>query len=273
MYAEELTVPCVSQHIFINPEIIALWMEQTYSLEKYLFVLTIVITVVLFQYLIPTKNLLLDLFTIYIIPILFISVFFGRLIIEKSFKNNKGALIAMLISYSISTIIASVLAFIIVILLLGFIPGSLYPLARPSPQSGSSQAAIAMVIISLAIVGPAEEYIFRGFVFGALYFVLQRKHWLPISIFSSIVFTVLHAYYYFTFGIASSIFFVQIFSISLAFSIAYFISGGNLLMPALIHGIYDASAFLDFAAEGNIGAIIRSLIFLSGIILAIMVLI
>ena len=85
---------------------------------------------------------------------------------------------------------------------------------------------------------------------------------------SSILFATVHLYYAFTYGVASLIPFVDIVAIGMAFAITYYRSGGNLLIPALIHGVYDATGFLAVAISSNLGLYLRGLLIFIGIIVA-----
>lgn len=64
-----------------------------------------------------------------------------------------------------------------------------------------------------------------------------------LAFLSSVFFAAVHLYYALTYGVASLIPFVDIVAIGMALAITYYHSGGNLLIPALIHGVYDATGF------------------------------
>jgi hypothetical protein len=49
----------------------------------------------------------------------------------------------------------------------------------------------------------------------------------------------------------------------------YYMSHGNLVIPALIHGIYDATGFLGVATSMSIGLALRAVFIIIGLILAI----
>ena len=51
----------------------------------------------------------------------------------------------------------------------------------------------------------------------------------------------------------------------------FYLSGGNLLLPALLHGVYDATGFLGVAFQSNIGGILREIMLLIGLVTAIIV--
>jgi membrane protease YdiL (CAAX protease family) len=125
-----------------------------------------------------------------------------------------------------------------------------------------------MVGASLLIVGPAEEYLFRGFVFGGLLSLFKNHHWLVLSLVSSFFFAAAHLYYGLVYGVASAIDFTDLATFGMAMCVTYYLSGGNLLVPAVLHGAYDATGFLGVATSSQIGAVLRVLMMLVGIAVA-----
>jgi hypothetical protein len=51
----------------------------------------------------------------------------------------------------------------------------------------------------------------------------------------------------------------------------YHLSGGNLFAPALIHGAYDATAYLGVATSMSIGLSLRAFMIVLGVIVAFLV--
>ena len=43
----------------------------------------------------------------------------------------------------------------------------------------SPSAALVMVAVSFLIIGPAEEFLFRGFMFGGLLSITKGRYWMP----------------------------------------------------------------------------------------------
>jgi membrane protease YdiL (CAAX protease family) len=123
---------------------------------------------------------------------------------------------------------------------------------------------------AIAVSGPAEKYIFRGFVYGGLLNLFKGCHWLFLAFISSVLFALVHLYYAAVYGIASIIPFIDIVAIAMALSITYYLSGGNRLIPALIHGAFDATGFLAVAVSPKVGLSLRGLLTLSGLVLAVM---
>jgi membrane protease YdiL (CAAX protease family) len=90
---------------------------------------------------------------------------------------------------------------------------------------------------------------------------------------SSVLFAAVHLYYALTYGVASLIPFLDIIAIGMALAITYYRSGGNLLIPALIHGAYDATGFMAVAASPRIGIELRGVLILAGVIAAVIMIV
>jgi membrane protease YdiL (CAAX protease family) len=91
-------------------------------------------------------------------------------------------------------------------------------------------------------VGGFEETIFRGWIFGSV--AGRSGSWLVPAAWTSAVFAGVHLYYGATYQVASLVIFPTLFLMGFAFAATYRFSGGNLLVPALLHGVHDASAYL-----------------------------
>ncbi|HSR09964.1 MAG TPA: CPBP family intramembrane glutamic endopeptidase, partial [Thermodesulfobacteriota bacterium] len=125
-----------------------------------------------------------------------------------------------------------------------------------------------MVGLSFLVVGPFEEYVFRGFVFGGLLSLVRGRSWLGPAFFSSVLFALAHAYYGLVYGAASLAMFTELTFLGMAFAIMYYLSGGNLIVPALIHGLYDATGFMAVASSSRVGVALRTSLVVGGIALA-----
>jgi membrane protease YdiL (CAAX protease family) len=126
-----------------------------------------------------------------------------------------------------------------------------------------------MIWVSLLVVGPFEEYIFRGFVFGGLVDLFGEVHWVYHALLASALFAAVHLYYALVYGAASLIPLTDLITFGLAMAFTYYSSGGNILVPALIHGVFDAAAFVNIASSTNDGTLLRSSLTLLGIIIAV----
>jgi membrane protease YdiL (CAAX protease family) len=157
---------------------------------------------------------------------------------------------------------------------IGTILVALYPpttklLEQPNPELDvSPYFAWILVGVSLLAVGPAEEYIFRGFVFGGLLDIFKNRNWLIPALVSSLLFGAAHLYYAETYEVASLVPFVELVTFGMAMAGTYYLSGGNLFAPALIHGAYDATAYVGVATSTSVGDDLRAFMIVLGVIVA-----
>ncbi len=112
-------------------------------------------------------------------------------------------------------------------------------------ESSGASDPLAWILLSFPI-GLVEETLFRGFVLGGALLLFGTKRWKWHAVWTSLLFTGVHLYYGLTYLEISPLFYVQIFLLGLAFAFAYVRSGGNLLVVALLHGLYDATSFSQF---------------------------
>lgn len=221
------------------------------------------------QYLFSGLGLVVGMLVVYGIPILTITWLWGRTIIRRALRNTRVAVRFGLGFFGAFTVLGLVAASAIFLVLLSLDPAALNLLNKPNPVLHISQEyAWIMVWVSVLIVGPAEEYLFRGFVFGGLLSLAKTRHWLFLSFLSSVLFAAAHLYYAVVYGVASAVQFADLVTFGMAMAAAYYFSGGNLLVPALIHGAYDATGFLGVATSSGLGATLRGLMILIGLIVA-----
>lgn len=206
---------------------------------------------------------------VYGIPIIWISVFFGSEILNRAFKNNGLALKYGMGYFGAFSLLGGIISGIIIMVLTTVDPNALDILNRANPVLHvPRKLAWMMVIISMIFIGPAEEYIFRGFVFGGLLKIYHNHHWIFLAFVSSFLFAVVHLYYLVIYGLASLIPFAEIVTIGMALGFAYYLSGGNLLIPALIHGAFDATGFIAEDISEGIGIALRFSMVLIGLLVA-----
>jgi membrane protease YdiL (CAAX protease family) len=208
-------------------------------------------------------------FVVYGIPILVVSLLFGKEMLQRAAKNNKPAFQLGLGLFGALTALSVFLSIVALAILLQFNPQAIELLNKPNPVlEVSPDVAWIMILVSLIVIGPAEEYLFRGFMYGGLLCITKGKHWLPLAVASSFLFAAVHAYYAITYEAASVVPFITIITFSVAMSITYYWSGGNLLVPALIHGLYDATGFLGVATTTEIGLYARGALIFVGVLFA-----
>jgi len=223
----------------------------------------------LFQYLGVHLGLIVGSLLVYGVPVLAITLLWGTAIIRRFFKNTYSGLKLGLGLFGVFTVLGIVLAVVILVFLVALDPSTARLLDKPNPVLNVSRDfAWIMVGVSLLVTGPAEEYIFRGFVFGGLLDVFKNRHWLILAFVSSLLFSATHLYYAVVYGPASLVQFADLVTFGMAMAATYYLSGGNLFAPALIHGAYDATAFVGVATSTSVGGGLRAFMILLGIIVA-----
>jgi membrane protease YdiL (CAAX protease family) len=236
------------------------------SKARYLVGLVIILGAAYSQYVFGGFGPAVGFLVVYGIPIVVVSILWGRAIAQKAGKKTWAALKFGLGFYGAFTALGLLASYAILFVLTSFDPAALNLLHKPNPVlSVSPEYAWIMVGLSLLIVGPAEEYLFRGFVFGGLLSLFKNRHWLILSLVSSVFFAAAHLYYGLVYGVASALAFTDLVTFGMAMCVTYYLSGGNLLVPAVIHGAYDATGFLGVATSSQIGTVLRVLMMLVGL--------
>ncbi|ELZ79544.1 CAAX amino terminal protease family protein [Haloferax larsenii JCM 13917] len=100
-----------------------------------------------------------------------------------------------------------------------------------------------LTVVTIVLVGPAEELIFRGVVFGEL-----RRLWgpLPAIVLSSAVFASIHVWSFTGAGALVSLGMVFVLGGVLA---AIYEKSGNLAVAAVVHGLFNAVQFVVSYAQ------------------------
>jgi membrane protease YdiL (CAAX protease family) len=230
---------------------------KTLPKKLYLLGVIVIFAAVYSQYFISIKGAL-GFLVVYGIPIAVTSLFFGRELLQRAGKNNKTAFKLGLGLFGALTVVGIFLSIIALAIILRFDQQVANLLNKPNPVLDVPQdVAWIMVAVSILVVGPAEEYLFRGFLYGGLLNISKGKHWLPLAVASSLLFAIVHGYYAVTYGAASVIPFITLVTFSSAMAVTYYWSGGNILVPAVIHGVYDAIGFLGVATTTDISLALR----------------
>ena len=248
-------------------------MNETYdkassrlSKGKYLLGLLVIYATAYSQYLLPNWGLVFGLLFVYGIPIVIIGIYWGRYTLHRFFNRMTDAVKYGFASYGGFTGLGYLLTFIIILLIIIFDPAALNILNNPNPVLNTTpENAWVMVWVSFLVVGPAEEFIFRGFIYGGLLNVVGKRHWISLAFLSSILFAAAHLYYTLEYGLLSIIMFTQLVAFGMAMAATYYLSNGNLLIPSFIHGLFDAAGFLTIAVSLNFGAILRLQLFYVGL--------
>ena len=241
------------------------------AVTSFLVGLIVILAAVYSQYVIPGLNFVSGVLLVYGIPIIVTALIWGRPIITRAFGQSYKALKFGLGYFGAFTVLGILVGTLIIALLSVFNPAAVNLLyTKPNPVlQVSPEVAWLMVAVSFLVAGPTEEYLFRGFVFGGLLSVCRNQRWLSLAFVSSLFFAAAHLYYGEVYGVASLVQFVDLIAFGMAMAATYYVSRGNLIVPALIHGAYDATAYIGVATSARIGDQLREFMILIGIIVAI----
>jgi membrane protease YdiL (CAAX protease family) len=244
--------------------------EKSIPKWAYLVGLIVIYVSIYAQYFLGDLDTLVLVFVVYGIPVITVSLLWGRPIIRRALNNSFSALKYGLGMFGAFMDLAMILSIVIVIALFAFDPSAIDILNQPNPVLEiPPEAAWIMVWVSIMVVGPVEEYLFRGFVFGGLLAIFRNRHWLVLAFASSVLFASVHLYYALVYGVASLVMFTILITLGMAMAATYYLSGGNLIIPALIHGVYDAAGFLTIAVSVETGIFLREAMIGIGTIVAI----
>ncbi len=238
--------------------------------RRYLLGLFVILASAYGHYLIKDFGFLSRFLIVYGIPVGAVSYIWGRPILRRSLRNSRAALKSGLSLFGVLAVIGTAAAAGIVNILSAFDPEAANLLHHPNPVlQVPPDLAWVMVGISFLVVGPAEEYLFRGFVYGGLLSLSRGRHWVFLAFLSSILFAAAHLYYALVYGLASLAAFAEIVFIGLALAGTYYLSGGNLLIPALLHGAFDAFGFMAVAVSPGVGLFLRFSMMAAGVLVAV----
>jgi membrane protease YdiL (CAAX protease family) len=242
--------------------------QKSLRFPLYLVGVIVIFAAVYSQYVIHYGRVL-GFIVVYGLPILVVSLIFGKELLRKANRNPNKAWTLGLGLFGGFTVLGLFLSLAALVLILFFDPKSASLLMRPNPVLQLPPGlAWVMVVVSILVVGPAEEYLFRGFIYGGLLSVFKGRHWISLAIVSSLMFTAAHLYYAVTYGVASALPFIDLTTFGLAMAMTYYLSGGNIVIPAIIHGIYDATAFIGVATNMTLGGLLRISFILVGVVYA-----
>ena len=206
---------------------------------------------------------------VYGVPVAVATLLFGRQLLSRAAKNNKEAGKYGLSLFGVLTVTGLLLSMIALTIITHFNPHAANLLNKPNPVLNVPQnIAWIMIPVSILVIGPAEEYLFRGFIYGGLLSIFKWKHGIALAAIASAMFAAVHLYYAFTYGVASALPFIELITFGLAMCITYYWSNGNLVVISLIHGAYDATDFLGVATTTQIGQAAQLVMIFVGIALA-----
>jgi len=246
----------------------------TGGVGRYALGVGITVFAILSQYFLPQSvpallplytNLAGDLFVVYGIPVIAFSVLVGAGPLRSWSRNLGVAARDGLGWYGLLSVVALIVLFASVIAYEAADPAALKLLSRENPALAQATGDPWFWVGFSFVIGAFEETIFRGWIFG--FWRGRTRSALGPAIGSSLLFAALHLYYGTTYGAAAPLIFPTLFFLGLAFAATYQTSGGNLVVIALLHGAYDASAFLALV-DSSLGLLARYGLILVGVVLA-----
>ncbi len=244
--------------------------ENSITIKAYFFGLLVIFASVYAQYFIGGLNEISGTLLVYGIPILVTGLIWGRTVIRKSLNHLYVALKFGLGYFGAFTLLGTFASIVILFILLEIDPTTVSLLNHPNPVIPTSpERAWLMVGFSFLVVGPSEEYLFRGFIYGGLLSIFRNRHWLFLAFISSLLFASVHLYYALVYGVASLVIFADLITFGMGMAATYYVSNGNLLIPSIVHGAYDASGFISVATSFELGMMLRVSLTLIGLIVAI----
>ena len=190
----------------------------------------------------------------------------GKRILEDYKRNARDSLYLAWGYFGIALFTSIVIGVII----LGFIVGaeglnSLLRYEYPSTpiQTQTLTQTLALVALSLLVVGPAEETIFRGMVYGSLLDSFEWRNWRRLNIIQATAFGLAHLYYFYLLGPLGFVALAEIIGMGYGLGWAYYKCGGSLVGPIVVHGFWDASSFLLlYPATLPLGGLLKLVFFL-----------
>ena len=201
---------------------------------------------------------------VYGVPVVVLAVLLGSGPLRHWRTNLRGAAVEGLGWYGAMSLLAALVIVTLETVYAVVDPGALRLLERPNPALQAAAGDPWLYVGLSFVIGAFEETIFRGWIFG--YWSGRSRSWFLPAILSSALFAGVHVYYGVTYGVASPVPYSAVFLDGFAFAATYRGSGGNLVVPAALHGATDATAFLTLISV-NLGFGLHWLLVLLGAVL------
>ncbi|HTT16891.1 MAG TPA: CPBP family intramembrane glutamic endopeptidase [Thermoplasmata archaeon] len=225
------------------------------SVARYAIGVIVLVGAIASQYVLPQHvaafravygTLVGDVAVVYLLPVLVFALLVGAGPLRGWRAHFAIAVPRGLGWYGVLSLLALVVLFVSALVYLAVDPGALRLLDRPNPALEAARGDPWFFVGFSFVVGAFEETLFRGWVFG--YWLARRTPWLLPALLSSALFAAVHLYYGTTYGAAAPLVFPTLFLIGFAFAATYRDAGGNLVVPALLHGANDAAAYLTLVS-------------------------
>jgi len=222
------------------------------GLARYVAGVVITVVAVLSQYFVPQTvpatrwvygNFAGDLLVVYGIPIVAFLALLGVGSL-RAWRARMGDAAREGLAWYGTLYLASLVVVVVLVIVYALVdPSALTLLSRENPALTQAQSDPWFYVGFSFVVGAIEETIFRGWIFG--FWSTRPTPWVVPAIWTSALFAAVHLYYGLTYGVASPLVYPSLFLVGFAFAATYRYSGGNLVVPALLHGQMDATAYLD----------------------------
>ncbi|MCI4362850.1 MAG: CPBP family intramembrane metalloprotease [Thermoplasmata archaeon] len=246
--------------------------------RAYLLATVITVVAVVSQYLLPERfpslllvygNLPGELAIVYGIPILAFLFLVGPGPLRAWNANPGRAAVEGLRWFGLLSLLALLLSIVLLIVYEVVDPSAVRLLSKSVPVvRGAASDPWFWIALSFA-VGAIEETIFRGWIFG-YWLARSPAQWRSAAAMSSLLFAGAHVYYWTTYGAIATVPLLMLVLLGLAFAWAMALSGGNLVVVALLHGAFDASSFYS-VVNTNVALGLHYGLVLLGLVVALVV--
>jgi membrane protease YdiL (CAAX protease family) len=243
------------------------------AVVRYFVAVAVTVVAIVSQYFLPQNvpallpiytSLPGDLFVVYGIPVIAFALLVGAGPLRSWSARMGTASVDGLAFYAAATIATLAVLAVMVVVYEALDPSALQFLSRQNPALTQAAGNPWFWVGFSFVIGGFEETIFRGWIFG--FWRNRVANWVGPAIGTSALFAAVHLYYGTTYGPAAPLIFPGLFLLGFAFAATYQTSGGNLLVIALLHGLFDASAFLTLVNTGA-GLLVRYVPVLIGLVL------
>ncbi len=244
------------------------------SVGRYALGVGITVFVIVSQYFLPQLvpalrpvygSLLGDLLVVYGIPVVSFVGLVGVGPLRHWAQRMRLATVQGLAWFGALEVLSLVVVIVLTVVYLALDPSALSLLSKQNPALTQAMGAPWFFVGLSFAIGAVEETIFRGWIFG--FWMARGGSWVVPAVWTSLLFAGLHLYYGTTYGIVAPLIFPTLFFTGFAFAATFRVSGGNLVMIAFLHGVYDASAFLTLINE-DAGLALRYVVILVGLLVA-----
>lgn len=190
----------------------------------------------------------------------------GGSLLEEYGRNAGDSLRLSWGYFGISLFVSAIVGGIILAFIVGFegldsITHYQYP-SNPIRANNLTQT-LELVALSLVVVGPAEETIFRGASYGLMLDHYHWTKWRRLNLIQALGFGLAHLYYLYTLGPLGVVALAEIVGMGYGLGWAYYKCGGSLAGPIIVHGLWDGSSFLLlYPATSVLGGALKALFFI-----------